>query len=658
MTPTKENAPAGTEAIGKTSGNNICSAQKLGNSVFYSRGRSKFDNKPAQRTSNNFDDFVESIWADKSAEKGSTFICAPMIEGLHNDQAKHPGSNTWRQKHLAGRRSWQPFDVDYLADAEALDELLLVLSPYRGMVYTTASSTHSSPRVRVILSASREMKYEESESIGQVIERKIVDALGDRIKFDQSVYRGEQPCYLPTKDSKRYDLRGKALDVDFLLAEVEIPKKVKERVTAPELPSKDDWMRELLSGEDVHGGALRIVGRLVAKNVPDDVIRTIFRSLADTIANNRDDRRVWELLDNGELDRMIAGAHSKGYAGEAPAEFKLVPVAEFVRAGFKDAWFIDEVIPRAGLGLIYGESGSGKSFLVIDMMVAIAQGFSWRGHEVEQGRVVYIAAEGASGIKKRFSALQVAEEVDLATLDVLILEQAPNLLRDDDISLAEVIEAAGGASLIVVDTLAQTTPGANENSSEDIGLALNRCKRLHEATGAMVILIHHSGKDAARGARGWSGIKGALDCEIEVSRFNDSTRLAKVTKQKDGDDGRIYPFLLRQVEIDKRKNGKPVTSCVVEHIDQSVRRKGPKGEWQIRVWNYVSERADSGDTTISVGDIVEHIKSVTVATGDKEDRRRESIRRAINKLAAEEFFAIRGDSIEVPLEVLTCETEV
>jgi hypothetical protein len=49
-----------------------------------------------------------------------------------------------------------------------------------------------------------------------------------------------------------------------------------------------------------------------------------------------------------------------------------------------------------------------------------------------------------------------------------------------------------------------------------MGLALSHCKHIYEVTGAIVLLVHHSGKDAAKGARGWSGIRAAADTEIEI----------------------------------------------------------------------------------------------------------------------------------------------
>lgn len=625
--------------------------------IAYSRGKDRFDNKPDQRVAFGFETFAEKVWADKSAEKGLAYICSPMFKGLHNDLLKWEGEEHWRLKHLAGRRCWQPFDIDYLEGSQALLELLEHLKCYQGIAYTTASSTDELPRVRVILMTNREMKYEESIQIGQAIDIEIAKHMDVRIKFDRSVYRGEQPCYLPTIGSIRYDLEGLPLDVDALLAELAllpietIKTEISPDVRKPE--SYENWIQELLTGENVHDGAMRVVGRLVSEGATNQTIWTFFRLAADQIANNRDDRRVWELLDRGELKRLIDGARSKGFAPNKESEFVLKPVAEFVSEGFSDAWYIDEVIPKAGLGMIFGQSGSGKSFIAIDMMTSIAMGSKWFGLETEKAKIVYVAAEGAGGVKKRFLAQEVSGRVNLSSLDIQIVDVAPNFLRDDDVNLAKAIEAAGGADIVVVDTLAQTTPGGNENSSEDMGAALSRCKRLHETTGAMVILIHHSGKDSSKGARGWSGIRGALDFEIEVCK-SAMCRVAKVTKQKDGDDSALFYFDLKPVTIGQR-GMKSITSCVIEETIQKIEpaRLLPKGEWQKRIWDFVQQERDAGRVgsmkngkhhTLSTARVVDHIKANTVATGDK-DRRRDNILRAINNLADAGFFSFENGEI-------------
>jgi hypothetical protein len=139
-----------------------------------------------------------------------------------------------------------------------------------------------------------------------------------------------------------------------------------------------------------------------------------------------------------------------------------------------------------------------------------------------------------------------------------------------------VIEAAKLAAerltcpvgLIVVDTLSRAMAGGNENSPEDMGALVRNLDTIRQHLPAHVAVVHHSGKDAARGARGHSLLRAATDTEIEVSReIGSSTSSARVTKQRELELGDEFPFTLVPVELGANRRGKPVTSCVVHHDD-------------------------------------------------------------------------------------------
>jgi hypothetical protein len=194
-----------------------------------------------------------------------------------------------------------------------------------------------------------------------------------------------------------------------------------------------------------------------------------------------------------------------------------------------------------------------------------------------------------------------------------MLAAAPNFLLGEDVKdLVSGIRASGGADIIVVDTYAQVTPGANENTSEDMGKALRHCALIHEATGALVILVHHAGKDTSRGARGWSGNRAAADFEIEVL-ITDDGRMARVRKQKDGKDDESWGFALQDVNIGIDGDGDVITSCVVVDAPlpedaPSVRgaaarggKKEPKrklGTLQKTIMEALSELALGGDVKV------------------------------------------------------------
>jgi RecA-family ATPase len=234
-------------------------------------------------------------------------------------------------------------------------------------------------------------------------------------------------------------------------------------------------------------------------------------------------------------------------------------------------WIVKNVLPRAGLAVIYGASSSGKTFFTLDLVSAVARGQDWRGAKVNKGRVLYVVAEGAGGFRNRLQAYCDFHGVDPGQFEISLLRQAPNLLTKDDIrEFLEKVVPLGGFDIIVIDTYARAMAGGNENDAKDVGQAVAHCDVIHRKTGAMVVLVHHSGKDATKGARGSGALRAAADLEIEVVQTREY-RAATVTKQKDGADGAEYQFKLAEVAIGEDEDGETITSCVVEHKEGLAR---------------------------------------------------------------------------------------
>lgn len=224
-------------------------------------------------------------------------------------------------------------------------------------------------------------------------------------------------------------------------------------------------------------------------------------------------------------------------------------------------WRVRDVLPAEGLVAIYGPPGSGKSFLVLDMLGAIASGRLWFGHKVNPAPVVYVALEGKAGVAQRVRAYRAKRG---PMQGVKFFEENIDLrLPADRDSLVEVITEAGWANGVVcIDTLAASAPGMDENTSTDMGALIASLQEMQQALGGCVLVVHHTGKDQTKGLRGWSGLTGALDGSIEVSRA-DARREWRVTKAKDGEDGIATPFQLESVVLNLDEDGMPITSCIV-----------------------------------------------------------------------------------------------
>lgn len=331
-----------------------------------------------------------------------------------------------------------------------------------------------------------------------------------------------------------------------------------------------------------------------------------------------------------------------GAQADKPNRFEVIPAAEFTSRP-APSWIVKGVLPRAELVVLFGESGSGKSFIALDIAAAIDRGMPWRGRRVRQGRVVYICAEGAGGFRNRLVAYQQAHQCELG---IGVIANAPNLLQKDD--ALDVCRAIGRADVVIIDTFAQTTPGGNENAAEDMGKALAHCKGIHRATGAVVVLVHHAGKDLSRGARGWSGLKAAADAELEVLRL-ESGRMLRTSKMKDGQDDEAWGFDLDTQTIGMDEDGDVITSCTVRELDVGVvkaQAARPMGAVESVVHAVVMEMAQAQSTGIEVDAVLKEAAHRLPKPDDgKRDTRIQRARRALRFLTEGDnapFFAEDG----------------
>ena len=203
-------------------------------------------------------------------------------------------------------------------------------------------------------------------------------------------------------------------------------------------------------------------------------------------------------------------------------------------------WLVPGVLTEGSLAAIYGAPESGKSFLAVDMSMAIAGGIDWHGRQVERGGVLYIAAEGAPGLGKRFRAWKMDRCAQGRRFDLHLMRDDLNLAAEKDGGVRAFVQAVtdelGPLRLIVIDTLNQTAAGADENSAKDMGRYIASMKLLRNVTGAAVVVVHHSGKDLGKGMRGSSALLGAMDTTVEVERASDGRSIkVAVKKQKDAE---------------------------------------------------------------------------------------------------------------------------
>lgn len=232
--------------------------------------------------------------------------------------------------------------------------------------------------------------------------------------------------------------------------------------------------------------------------------------------------------------------------------FRVLTVEELMQEPDLE-WQVPDLVPRRGMGLVFGESGTGKTFLVLDLALSIASGLPFLGREVKQGQVVYVAGEGR--LKARVAAWQAAHPG--ANTDALrVVPAAPDLAdpREAEI-LREDIEAVAGnqVDLIVLDTWTRVTPGKDENSNSDTSLAIDVCGRMAERFGAGFLVIHHTGVGDANRPRGATALFAAADYAWLVKNKHNPRGLT-CAKMRDAEPFPTTAFHLRA----------RAPSCVIE----------------------------------------------------------------------------------------------
>lgn len=351
-----------------------------------------------------------------------------------------------------------------------------------------------------------------------------------------------------------------------------------------------------------------------------------------------------------KVTQLLQQAHKVG--PQYPQGWKVTRLDD-VQPKIGSDYLLKHLIDRRSLVLVYGESGSGKTFFSVDLALHVATGSPWRGRRMSQGLVMYLAVENPGSVRNRVYAWREHHKPEPGAPFVIV--DAPMDLRDPKVEQAIVDgyqlalrEHHAEPGVIVIDTLSRAMPGADENSPEDMTALIGACDRIRSETGAAIVMVHHAGKDLARGARGHSSLKAAVDVEVEVR-----DKVARVTKNRDGESGVEFPFALELVNLGADQDGDEVVTCVVvDQPEQSRPRKlaQPSGGNQRAVYDAIRELAEErgelslgtsaipkGVRIVKIEDVIERA-SPKVAADPK--RKRGRIMEAINGMVSKDVVGL------------------
>lgn len=327
------------------------------------------------------------------------------------------------------------------------------------------------------------------------------------------------------------------------------------------------WLLDVARGDINHDDACDVVRTMRLRDDLAEKDPELAAALAEGDQRYGNDPRRWhegpapwerdidvDPATNEAFDKIIEARWDPDTDGEVVYDDDSMSLADRMRSALLDTAgvmalpppspLIDDYLMLNSLAVLFAPSGAGKTFLALDWALHVAAMPWWNHHDVHGGPVVYVIAEGASGIGKRIGAWTTHHATPLNGYPIHWLPRAVNLTDLGEVYAFIDIVVDLNPALIVLDTLARCIVGAEENSAKDMGLVVASLDRIRRATAACVLAVHHTGKDVSAGSRGHSSLKGALDTEIELSATDEHITV-KVPKQKD--DPEAKPLHLTRI---------------------------------------------------------------------------------------------------------------
>jgi len=294
-------------------------------------------------------------------------------------------------------------------------------------------------------------------------------------------------------------------------------------------------------------------GAELAEQVRNEIVRAVTEHAIDLIASMHD-TGDWD----GPLEVLRTTARRLEAGGSVSDELTEIGFGDL--DGLPDPVpQIDGILDLGTVTLLSGPSGKGKSFIALDWALSVNTGLAWFGHEATQGNVLYVAAEGAHGQKRRVQAWKQVQDEEPQGRLIIRPANLGNPVHVDELCASV---RAGDHRLVVLDTLAKCTAGMDENSAQDMGVAIAAAYRLRDAIEenyTTVLIVHHTGYNTGR-ARGSSAIAAGVDNVFDVNAYDPHDAITlSCSKRKDGEPPADMSLYLEQVAL--LGGG---TSCVVE----------------------------------------------------------------------------------------------
>lgn len=266
-------------------------------------------------------------------------------------------------------------------------------------------------------------------------------------------------------------------------------------------------------------------------------------------------------------DGGVSAAQEDSPAG---AWLPILNISELEQASANVTWAVKHVIPDDSVGVMFGASGTFKSFAALDYALHTVHGMAWLGKKTKKGAVLFIAAEGGAGVWRRVKAWHLQRGLKWQGIEFYVLPMAV-MLNTEAKKVVQAAQAVGVLpSAVIVDTMSQTFDGEENSANEVAGYFRELGNQFRALWRCVVLVIHHSGHVATERPRGSSAILANVDFMFGVFR-DEKEMIATMTceKQKDGDRFEPVQFTLGSVQLGHDDDGEAITSLAARHVNSA-----------------------------------------------------------------------------------------
>lgn len=316
-----------------------------------------------------------------------------------------------------------------------------------------------------------------------------------------------------------------------------------------------------------HENARKASARLIAQGMQPDDVYGVLAGAVRAAGVNVAERLV-------QLKNLVNGAAAKfkpadvTAAPDAPgrqSEERVSPFMSIAQLLAQPApeYIIDQFLIEKGMAALFGAPGTFKTFIALDLGLSVAHGLPWHGFATRQKKVLYICAEGQYGFGARALVWQQERAAGRDTDQFVLLPVPVNFLQPE--AVGKLIEDMqlfiGDVGLVIIDTLARNFGTGDENKTQDMNAFVKGVSRL--ARDAMVLIVHHTGKDEGKDERGSSAFRAALDAAFRLKREPLSDYVTFVTKkQKEGEEHAPVDFVMARAEAPHPTTGELLASRI------------------------------------------------------------------------------------------------